>query len=265
MKFDVIRAVEACYAAQRDDRGWLDGLLESLSPLDDGSGAGAFHFLIGADGCPVIECEATTGAVRDMRAHVDRLLSATASADAILEFFGPNPPATYVLRRTSASLPALARSARSFFRRRGVRDALGICAAEPSSRTVLVVVAAGLGRPLLPPRTLHQLGRVSAHLNSSARLRRMLAEAGESGPDAVIDPAGKVLDAVRDARSRNARASLTDAVRRMDRARGALRRTDADEALQLWQGLVDGTWSLIDQCDSDGKRYVSSRAGTLPA
>ncbi len=52
---------------------------------------------------------------------------------------------------------------------------------------------------------------------------------------------------------------LAEAVRRVDRARGLLRRTDPEEALQLWQGLVDGTWSLIDQCDSDGRRYVLAR------
>ncbi len=38
MKFDVIRSVEACYASAADDRGWLDGLLEGLSPLENGLG-----------------------------------------------------------------------------------------------------------------------------------------------------------------------------------------------------------------------------------
>jgi hypothetical protein len=27
-----------------------------------------------------------------------------------------------------------------------------------------------------------------------------------------------------------------------------LYQTDPDEALQLWQGLIEGTWSLVDQC-----------------
>ncbi len=45
----------------------------------------------------------------------------------------------------------------------------------------------------------------------------------------------------------------------MDRARGGLRRTSPGEALRLWEGLVDGTWTLVDQCDSDGKRYILAR------
>ena len=68
-----------------------------------------------------------------------------------------------------------------------------------------------------------------------------------------------MIDAFRGAQPRQVRRSLADAVRRMDRARGALRRADPEEALGLWRGLVDGTWSLVDHCDSDGKRYVLAR------
>jgi DNA-binding NarL/FixJ family response regulator len=45
----------------------------------------------------------------------------------------------------------------------------------------------------------------------------------------------------------------------MDRARGALRRASPEEALSLWDALVDGRWSLIDHVDSDGRRYVLAR------
>jgi hypothetical protein len=38
MRFDVIRAVEACYAQLVDDRAWLDGVSEALEPLDQGPG-----------------------------------------------------------------------------------------------------------------------------------------------------------------------------------------------------------------------------------
>jgi DNA-binding NarL/FixJ family response regulator len=45
----------------------------------------------------------------------------------------------------------------------------------------------------------------------------------------------------------------------MEKARGRLRRADPDEALQLWRGLVDGTWSLVEHLESDGKRYLLAR------
>jgi DNA-binding CsgD family transcriptional regulator len=36
MRFDVIGAVEACYARAGDDQAWLSGLLETVSPLARG-------------------------------------------------------------------------------------------------------------------------------------------------------------------------------------------------------------------------------------
>ncbi len=136
---------------------------------------------------------------------------------------------------------------RSRMRAKGAEDALGVFAVEPNGRTVLIGVPIALGQPLFSSRTLHQLTRFSAHLNSGLRLRHALlgdpfAAADNALTEAVLDPAGRVLDAMRGAQAKEVRHGLADAVRRMDRARGPLRRTDPDEALQLWQGLVGGTW-----------------------
>jgi DNA-binding CsgD family transcriptional regulator len=35
-----------------------------------------------------------------------------------------------------------------------------------------------------------------------------------------------------------------------------MRRRDPDEAVELWRGLVAGRWSVVDQFDHDGKRFV---------
>lgn len=43
--------------------------------------------------------------------------------------------------------------------------------------------------------------------------------------------------------------------RAIDKARS--KKTGRDEsALEVWQGLVSGRWSLIEQFDQDGKRFV---------
>lgn len=47
--------------------------------------------------------------------------------------------------------------------------------------------------------------------------------------------------------------------KRVDRSRGRLRKDAPDEALELWRGLCDGTWSLVDHFDSDGRRYMVAR------
>ncbi len=58
------------------------------------------------------------------------------------------------------------------------------------------------------------------------------------------------------AKHRDARAFLRHAALATERARGALRNADPDQALQLWRGLVDGRWSLIEQFSSDGRRFL---------
>jgi DNA-binding CsgD family transcriptional regulator len=35
-----------------------------------------------------------------------------------------------------------------------------------------------------------------------------------------------------------------------------MRRHDSDRALSLWEGLVQGRWSLLDRFDTDGRRYI---------
>jgi DNA-binding CsgD family transcriptional regulator len=45
-----------------------------------------------------------------------------------------------------------------------------------------------------------------------------------------------------------------DGFRRRDFARQS--RHDAEKALEVWQGLVDGRWSIVDHVDTDGKRFV---------
>jgi DNA-binding CsgD family transcriptional regulator len=51
------------------------------------------------------------------------------------------------------------------------------------------------------------------------------------------------------------RATLREAVRRLERARTRDHRGDP-ESLALWEGLVRGRWSLVDRFDSDGRRFV---------
>lgn len=49
---------------------------------------------------------------------------------------------------------------------------------------------------------------------------------------------------------------VNEAVRRIDKARTASGRSDADTAMQAWEGLVRGRWSLVDRFDTDGKRFI---------
>jgi DNA-binding NarL/FixJ family response regulator len=87
-------------------------------------------------------------------------------------------------------------------------------------------------------------------------LRRKL---GAQNPEAIFTSSGEVVHAEGAARSKDARATLRQAVVAQETARGKLRKKDSVAALNLWRGLVEGRWSLLDHFDSDGKRFVVAR------
>lgn len=53
--------------------------------------------------------------------------------------------------------------------------------------------------------------------------------------------------------------TIREAATAVGTARGSLRDDDPDRALELWQGLVSGRWSMVDHFDSDGRRYLVAR------
>ena len=253
MKLDVIRAIEACYAGEEhDDVGWLRGIVEALAPLDQGRGMLAQVFRMERDGRRLIEAsfEAPTLA-RGLVERVDAFFTACVRPGS----WGSTGAVDLALRRARCAGAAARRDVEGLFSCDGVRDALGILAAEPDGRIALVVAPIRRGGPVPAPRTLHLLKLFSAHLGASMRLRRAIAA---TAPEAVLDPAGRLLDATPSA-DRAARDSLAEAVRRLGRARGTLRHTDPEEAIRLWHGLVEGRWSLVDRLERDGRRYVLAR------
>jgi DNA-binding CsgD family transcriptional regulator len=257
MTFDVIQAIEACYArADAPDAVWLKAVLDSLRALGSTDGY-AEIFQFDAEGRRTVECRVKGLApLENMLTGMDTFC-ATAPRGEVRAHWGPVPPIDY----------SLARSARlgggpytpSDFERSPYRDAVGIFAGDTDGRTIQL--SFGIPKaspPRLPQRTQHQLKHFAAHLTSGARLRHA-PHRDQHTTDAVLDPGGRVLDAAGLASTKEAREQLSDAARRIDRARGRLRRARPDEALQLWQGLVDGTWSLVERSESDGKRYIVAR------
>jgi DNA-binding CsgD family transcriptional regulator len=140
-------------------------------------------------------------------------------------------------------------------------DAIGIVARDHDGRGTHLSFPIAAGAPPVPSRALGQLSRLSAHLVSARRLRDALAPVGPDADsvDAVLDPSGRLLDARSDARERTQRERLSESVSRIERARGRLRRTDPDEALELWKALVGGAWSLVDHCERGGRRLILAR------
>ncbi|HEY1693824.1 MAG TPA: helix-turn-helix transcriptional regulator [Polyangiaceae bacterium] len=130
-----------------------------------------------------------------------------------------------------------------------VADSIGLISADPNGLRHVACVA--VDRVLsLDTRTRRLLTRVAAHLGAGGRLRA--DRRGPDGADAILSPEGRLLHtAVQRCGSTD---SVVDGFRRRDFARQS--RHDAEKALEVWQGLVDGRWSIVDHVDTDGKRFV---------
>ncbi|MBS0658948.1 MAG: hypothetical protein JSR82_11975 [Verrucomicrobia bacterium] len=133
--------------------------------------------------------------------------------------------------------------------RASVGDAIGLLGHDGLSSTVVVSLAGPPGIAF-PAARRRLWARVAAHLGSALRLRTQ-----PPVDEALIRADGRVEHHERLSRAQLDRLRLLHAGRRWARSRQAT----PSEALQIWQGLGDGRWSLVDRVDSDGKVFVVAR------
>ena len=100
--------------------------------------------------------------------------------------------------------------------------------------------------------------RVASHLGAALRLRKVVKDFSLDGDqvEAIFDSRGRLCDAKRLARKAPVRERLRSAIQLLDRARANAQRHEPDEALDLWEGLVEGRWSLVEHFDHDGRRFT---------
>lgn len=261
MKTEVLRVVEAAYAPGSEEE-WLGGIAERvLQGLGMGTGVAAYTFylppspalrpVLGAyaqSGSNVLPRQVTEAIVRDEPLEHTRAAYCINGVATLSEFFAAQA-------HTAADVQAHLGNVAS-------RDALGIVGVDPGGRGI--VAAASLSEPTrLSPAFKRVWSRVLLHLSAGLRLR----DAATVGPvpvEAVLGADGKVHDASGPARDREARSALRVAARAIDRARSS-REREPEAALELWRALVDGRWSLVDQFDADGRRFLLARPNTVQA
>jgi DNA-binding CsgD family transcriptional regulator len=141
----------------------------------------------------------------------------------------------------------------------GLADARVINATDPSRRGVMFVAPMAARGPWSVGE-VRLWSRLAAHVAAGFRIhrlrRQLVAAQGGETREAILRPDGHLEHAEGAARGERARLALRRSALALERARGPLRRRNADEALALWEGLVAGRWSLVDHFDSDGRRYL---------
>lgn len=249
-----LRLVEAAYSLQRDGHEWLCGLLEAARPLiDRGHGSFAVAFRISrTDGSvdvlnrchsaelstPLVDKAVAFGSHADRdtvrRVHVDDVPIETASS---LWCRAGSPPNANPLTAIESM---------------GFVDSIGAKSFDPSG--VGVNLCSMLeARDTVPAVEVERWRLLRSHVLAGLRLRSALDE------EAVLEPNGKVLHAVAEAKTGTALDALRRRAIAIERARTGPGRRDPDDALGAWQALVEGRWSLVDRFDSDGRRYLIAR------
>jgi len=98
--------------------------------------------------------------------------------------------------------------------------------------------------------------RIAVHLAAGLRLRRALGTASLlDHAEAIFEADGRLASARGPASQGDTPERLHRAVERVAGVHRAVSRDGEIAALDLWQGLVEGRWSIVAHEDTDGRRY----------
>jgi DNA-binding CsgD family transcriptional regulator len=263
---DLLAVLEATYAGAVDEDTWLRGVLTAAGPwLDRGLGAMAHRFVhrdetlwLGGQIGVGAAIDAGEAIARAWRERMDALWADPENRVMVQRFY-PAAPVVSSFRELAQldddGMEELASSV-GLSPTHHFGDAFGVVAGNPSGEGCVLYSISGTalrGASARWTRAERALWlRIATHIATGYRLVRK-----EATVDAVLDPNGKVQHL--EAGAVASRETLVDAARAVERARGALRRTDPERAVAIWKGLVEGQWTLVDHFDHDGRRFVVAR------
>lgn len=270
---DPIEVVEACYDLRASESEWLERIARGLNALGPAESCGLIGYHVSmSDGAPRIlspvQVEDRHDVIGRIRYMADLLERRRARMAGPLETvqaalyekviaFGLRTPADRML------LSEIDKVGPDWMYTLGVPEVRDHFMSinhhiDGLGATVFVQGLSRRGTLRATERQMFQM--LSAHIKAGLRLRRRLgARAGDAvelpGDGAVLDASAQVIDAAGEASATQARAELRERARQIDRARASDGGRGPD-ALEVWQGLVSGRWSLVERYDSDGKRFL---------
>jgi DNA-binding CsgD family transcriptional regulator len=141
-------------------------------------------------------------------------------------------------------------------------DAVAVLLPGPEGKPVLLTLACAKPRRFQGAE-LALWHRTAIHLGAGWRLAGRAGDVEADDVEAILTPNGEVTHASGAGTSVQSRETLRRATRDIDRARSRSGRADPLAALELWQGLLAGRWSLVEHFDTDGKRFLLARRNEL--
>ncbi|MEM9730705.1 MAG: helix-turn-helix transcriptional regulator [Myxococcota bacterium] len=260
----LIDLTEAVYDIDQEDAAWIPNLLRvGLPILDHGLGVGAAAYTRDPERPDLIVHQKFAVSGRpDLIARVNEAV-AEWPRDVYRELMRPGVVSTLseAARNHPECLEAYERHVP------GVRDVFGMTSVDPNGLGILIVAPLP-ERTQLRGRNKELWQMMGAHVAAGHRLRRAVtAEVESTGlphdAEAVIDPKRfDIVEATAGAEPREAASVLREAAIQVDRARASEGRKDPAFALEVWKGLTEGRWSLVDWFDSDSRRFVLALPNT---
>jgi len=254
-----IAAVRVAYAFDLGRDAWRAGLCRALAPIVDlGMGVSLAEFQVAPDLATTITGYTQAGGDTDF-AEVARAFQPILPPTWVEAAYLSPGHIGHAFHNDILTADEIATGARFLAARTDIVDIFGASAALGGGRGVCF--AAPMREVTMLSATRHGLMRhVLAHVRCATRLRDRLARSEEGVDEAVIDPQTlRVVHAEGPARDPDVRERLRHHARAVDRAHARAGDADPDGALTAWTGLVDGTWSIIDRFDTDGRRYLVAK------
>lgn len=261
------------------EKAWLEALARAFAPLvDEGVGVHVVSAQIGADRHALHEPLLVGGTTRWQRSWRENwwepvMTRLDTAALRSLFTFGAVSSAQQLWDAAARGVPSLdahlrvlarhgwahafGRETSTDERRLFYVDSLNLTALEGGRAVAIVANREERLDARSIARARAELAPAVAHLSAALRARGRLRGRAPTADDAeaVLTPDGRLLHAEGSATASPARGELRRAARDIDRAR-ARHAPSRGDVTTLWRCMVAGRWSLLDEFDHDGRRFL---------
>lgn len=260
LSFDPIASIEKAYQHHPDLSSWLTQAIEDVAQAVDPSCLAALTYVHGSQGPEEPIVVRRSAQLRPDQAkrlvamgfatskpEEDRLIAAACrkpGINSLRQILGDATMDDWLSRRPERPAPFL--------------DAVAVMLPGPTGKPIVLTVTCA--QPRRVQETEHALWhRIAIHWSAACRLAGRTPDVDADDVEAILTADGQLAHASGPGSTEAARELLRRATQDIDRARSRSGRSDPLAALDLWQGLLAGRWSLVEHFDTDGRRFVLAR------
>jgi DNA-binding CsgD family transcriptional regulator len=256
MNFDPILLLERNYEPQPDARAWLRSMVPHVSTALEPDGFAGLGYFLGERGVIDLEVDASKPGADLMGTQqvVQKGFEFSTPGELRALAQAVRKPGISSLFEVLGDIPANRWAATPM----RVGDSIAVVVPATESPPAIFAMNTGSVRPLTDLERAVWY-RLAIHLSAAYRLAGRAASPDADDVEAVVTTGGKILDLRGLGRRPEVSGVLREAVLAIDRARTRRGRADPLAALELWQALLAGRWSLVEHFDTDGRRFLLAR------